>query len=844
MKSKRLIPALPMFLLAVSLVPLQSTVVRAEENGLLSLKFLKQQPSLLNQNTTSSPAATQEQQAKLPMVQSPAYASNGLTRMTANDMPRRLQNTSGPVQMQQIPESSDFSPENGIQLSMRSDDAGNAPTDRTPYGTFNINMPPVEKPNHNIVGVSGLVPLDSGKTPDSRLQPLQRLSDTKIDKADLPTFTAINRTEPDEEYKAISHPVADSSRSDSYSLTSAVEDQSSTRASASITPDSRLSGVHLHELDASEMKSAMFNGIQPGVTTKKEMLEIMGQPTSVTPLNAATFGVPSVNTDGEVIVFSLEELGVIEATVQQGTVFSLVWILPEPYPSEQIRKEGLESELRGIRSIHIPDADGYILGQMFPEKGVVFSFIRSETPGEASLMVNLISIEPITSWPFELRGERYLTIANSKAKWDLTIAVQLDPNNHRARWLLAQAFLADGQLAEAQRECNFAIKLQSDQPQYNVTLAEIIGKAGYTKEARQYLEYLIPHCESLPHLKGRAMCLLGDFYREELDLMSAKKYHQVAIDTVTPHLGSTNTTIRQQCKLVHMNTFLSMALDISLSDWGNKAEMLPQWLDGAESLALDLVIKEKMSQENLLNVALAAINSHVNFPELEGLDKWVKLLESVSDEIIMKDNDPATVRRIETQMAVALYDIEQLCEYHRDYKTAQQYGKKAVGFFEQYLDENDDVINLYRLANLYYQLGRLDATGAIDRKTTTSDKADHMRAVAWFAKSIPLFQLIEASLDENEKPFLGKMYADIGFSYWAIAEREYAVQITEYGIGKLEEAVDAELVTEDVLAIPYENLSSMYKAMGRLEEAENYYIRSKQAKSNIASGTSSVKSVK
>ena len=834
MKSKRLIPVLPMFLFAVSLVLLQSTAVRAEESGLLSMKFLKQQPSLLHQNAASTPATTQEQQAKLPMVQSPNYASNGLARMTPNDTPRRLQDTSGPIRMQRIPESSDLSPENGIQLSMHSDDAGNAPTDRTSYGTFNINMPPIEKPNHNIVGVSGLVPLDSGKIPGSGLQPLQRLSDTEISKADLPTFTAINRTEPDDEYKAISHPVADSSRSDSYSLTSAIEDQSSTRASAPLTDDFQTSGVHLHELDASEMKSAMFNGIQPGVTTKKEMFEIMGQPTSVTPVDAVT----------EAFVFSLEELGVIEATVQQGIVFSLVWILPEPYPSEQIRREGLEAELRGIRSIHIPDADGYILGQMFPEKGVVFSFIRSETPGEASLMVNLISIEPITSWPFELRGERYLTLSNSKAKWDLTIAVQLDPNSHRARWLLAQAFLADGQLAEAQRECNFAIKLQSDQPQYNVTLAEIIGKAGYTKEARQYLEYLIPHCESLPHLKGRAQCLLGDFYREELDLMSAKKYHQAAIDTVTPHLGSTNTTIRQQCKLVHTNAFLSMALDISLSDWGNKAEMLPQWLDGAENLALDLVIKEKMSQENLLNVALAAINAHVNFPELEELDKWVKLLESVSDEIIMKDNDPATVRRIETQMAVALYDIEQICEYHRDYKTAQQYGKKAVGFFERHLNENDDVINLYRLANLYYQLGRLDATGAIDRKTTTSDKAAHTRAIAWFAKSIPLFQLIEASLDENEKPFLGKMYADIGFSYWAVAEREYAVQITEYGIGKLEEAVDAELITEDVLAIPYENLSSMYKAMGRLEEAENYYIRSKQAKSNIASGTSSAKSVR
>ncbi|MCL2117098.1 MAG: hypothetical protein FWH27_01600 [Planctomycetaceae bacterium] len=800
-KSKQSVFLLPMFLLTFAMTQGLSNLssVFAQENGtsksLLSIVFSKQQPSLLEKGNP----ATSASDTQVP-------APTGAQKLS--------------------------------QVQIPNDVANRRVNGRASHAMFNINMPPINAETSPIVSVSGLVPMNAGDQDlhtDQQPRQLRRFP-VEPDPNDIPSIVPIEKPDRSD---VISNPVLDPSHTndDSFSLASAMQNNS--RAAGTQrqvpTPDDHSSDAHLHEINVSAMKSAMFNGIQPGVTLKNEVIERMeGPPNLVTPVDAVT----------EVLIYDLGELGRMEITIQQSKVFSIVWLLPEPYPSEQIRKEGLESELRGIRAIHVPDSNGYILGMIFPEKGVIFSFVKSNEPGVPLPMVTQVIVEPLTSWPFELRGERYLTISNAKAKWDLTIAVQLDPNNHRARWLLAKAFLADDQLVEAQRECKFAIQLMADQPQYHVTLAEIIGTAGYTKEARQYLDSLMPYCSNSPQLKGHVEYLLGDFYRDDSstqDLLAASKYYETAINTVKPLLESTNPTLRQQAKLILMKTYLSMAQSISLSNWGGKEESLPPWLDGAETFALNMVMDDNTTREYLLEVAVKTIGVHANCPELGGLEKAIDKLQKVTDEIVSQTDDESTVRRIENQYASALYDIGQVYEERGDMQQATQYAKKAIQYFERNLSDNDDVASIYRLANLYYQLGTLEASGQASRPPVKPDKKAHARAAGWFAKAIPLFQQIEASLDQYEQPVLGQMYVSIGVTYWEVGEKSYAVQITEYGVGKLEDAVDNELIAGKILATPYINLSNMYEEMGRKDEAESYYLLSKQAANNNLAGGSSTK---
>jgi len=811
------------------------SVAFAEENGTSkslfpSFRFVKQQPSLLDGKGNGEDTVTikpmQPDPRELPQISSSNVGANGLSRTTSGDKLRRT--TSGA--------------DGGVRLAILTQDESNSRQAEHATGTiFNINTQPLEHDANPIMSTSGLLPIPMNRDPDAENQPRKlRTFPGESDPNDLPAFQPIEK---EEQPVVISAPVlAPSHNVGNFTMASAMQDnRQPARSSLPVgtplqepTPDDR--GTHLHEINVEAMKSAALNGIRPGETPKSEVLKIMtqieGQLIQVNPLNTTT----------EELVYAVEGLGMIEITIQQSTVFSIVLILPEPYPSEEIRKDALESELKGIRPILVPNAEGYIIAQMFPEKGVIFSFTRADEPGVPSLMVKQIAIEPLTSWPFELRGERYLTISNAKAKWDLFIAVQLDPNNHKARWLLAKTYLADGQFAEAQRECKFAIKLKPDQPQYNVTLAEIIGKAGYMKEARQYLEYLIPYCASLPHLKGHAECLLGDFYRDDSmlqDFVSANKYHTAAIETVRPLCTSKNPTMRQQAKLVQMNAFISGALDYSISNWQRKEEDIPQWLAGAEKLAMNLVIEENMMRECLLELATKAISVYANCPDLPGLEKWIDQLESVTEEIVSQAEDDFTVRKVENQYASAIYDVIQICHYKGNSQLEMQYATKAVQMLERNLNDDNDIETMYRLANLYYQIGSLEASGLAGQAPEKPDKKSYSRAAGWFAKAIPLFQQIETSLDDQEQPYLGEMYVSIGATYWTLGEKDYALQITEYGVEKLEDAVADNLYPEKNLATPYNNLSKMYGVMGRTEEGELYHRRSQQALQNLATTGSS-----
>ena len=107
-------------------------------------------------------------------------------------------------------------------------------------------------------------------------------------------------------------------------------------------------------------------------------------------------------------------------------------------------------ELSNIRPVLVSNELGEILGQAFPERGVLFGFEPSEIPGKATMRVVQIILEPISAEPFVLRAE---TLLNSRPEFsasDLEQAVRLDPSNGRARWLLARVLAGMGELAAAE----------------------------------------------------------------------------------------------------------------------------------------------------------------------------------------------------------------------------------------------------------------------------------------------------------------------------------------------------------------------------------------------------------
>lgn len=588
------------------------------------------------------------------------------------------------------------------------------------------------------------------------------------------------------------------------------------------TPDARSQDAYFDYTELpKEFRSAEFLGILPGVTSEDELADILSSPDEYFRENGLEYH----------IYHDLEGLGDVEVACKNGIVESLMVQLSTPFPAAQIIQL-LENELKNIRSIIVPDENGNKLGILFPEKGMTFVLMphENEKDDDAPEMVSQIGIERVSAEPFVLRGERYLTIAVSKAKWDLSVAVMLDPKNHRAHWLLACANQQLGNIADAAKNCQEAIRLYERQPQYHVTLASLFGDAGQVNEARRYLSEILPLCGPIPHVKAQTECLIGDFYRKgnPPDLLKAINSYTKAIETAATLVGSKNPTQRQLAKETLLNAHLNTALAISSGNMDKKEVAIEQWLSRSEEYAEDLVIKEKASHTHLLRVATTALAIYLESDSDTDIRPYIKEVRDIGKLLISQSDDPIKNQLTEKEMGIAFYNASQVYQIREQYDEAVKLGELANEHLENALGQNENVTDLYRIARVCFRVGAIQAKQGF-----------HKQAVKWYAKAIPHFQRIEPVLEEAEQPRLGEIYVNIGVSYWEIDEKEYAIQISTYGITKLEEAVDDGYLDKQSLVSPYTNLATMFRKLEQHSEADEYQVKARRINQTASKNSNS-----
>jgi tetratricopeptide (TPR) repeat protein len=566
-----------------------------------------------------------------------------------------------------------------------------------------------------------------------------------------------------------------------------------------------------------EMRSAEFLGILPGVTAQKEVTEVLGPPTETA-------------RDGKfnILVYeNVEGLGDLEIACKNEVVESLMLQLAQAFPAVQIAQM-LESELKNIRSIILPDDKGNQLGQLFPEKGLTFVFVPTG-PEDDTPMVSQIGIERVSAEPFRIRGEKYLTLSIAKARWDLRVAVMLDPNDHKAHWLLAKAYKELGDYAEAAKHCNEAIRLNDKSPQYYVTFANLIGESGNPDKARKYLLELLPGCGPLPHVKAQAECLIGDYYRKgnPPDYLKAIKSYSNAIETAGTLVMSKNPTQRQIAKEILLNAHLNTALTISGSSLEDKNVAIEQWLNRSREFAEDLVISEGASPRLILRVASTALAIYLESDDDTEIEPFIKLLQDTGKQILSQSDDPLKTMLVEKEMGLGYYSASQIFQVRGENAKAVKYGELAYRCLDTARSEKENVADLYRIARVCFRVGGIQAM-----------QKNHSEAVKWYGTAIPYFQKVEPQLSKTDQPRLGEIYISIGVSYWEVGEKEYAIQISEYGVGKLEEAVDTGLLKKESLVAPYDNLALMYRGLEQYSEADDYEQKARSFSKSAANGAS------
>ena len=551
------------------------------------------------------------------------------------------------------------------------------------------------------------------------------------------------------------------------------------------------------------IRTASFQGIKPGVSSIKDVVSLWGEPLE-----------KDHDGDQEVHLYSTDAMRHIEVTFRKGIVRAIAILLDEPFPEDQVR-EVLRDELQKGKAVLIPSEDGSMIGEVFPEKGVLFLF-APEDAQRTGLWVTQIGIEPVTAEPFVLRAEASMTENPSESLRDLLDATRLDSKDPKAHWLLAQVQLLQGDIDAALLNCEQAIRLDETRPAYHITLAKIYIQMNHSEKAKQYLEETLMVSDRYPHEKVQAMTILGDLYRTGArpDYEAAIEYHAEAIRLASLLQNHGNPTIRLSAKETLFQAHLGTARDIAWGQWNDKETAIYKWLERAKDIADDPELKKtkRISADFPLQLAIATLASQVGMPNDAELEPHVRRVIRVGEEMIAGTNDPILQRKYQWETGLALYDAVQIYQIRGQYTPALKYGEQTVHYMEAGITGRRSDTDLYLLGRLYFRLGAIHAIG----------KKNHRAAIEWYDRAKPVFERLLPKINPEELGGFGETLVSMGVSYWETSRQEEAIRLTERGLRQIERAVKSGAVDGATLIIPYSNLAMMYSRLEKPQEAKKY----------------------
>ena len=586
--------------------------------------------------------------------------------------------------------------------------------------------------------------------------------------------------------------------------------------SDSILPVADDHGDHDHEGHI-HFRSAMFLGIGPGSSTTDDVARLIGAPKKVSKM-------------GERIahLYSVDEVNHIEILFKNNKVDTIDILFSEAYPVDQVR-EILASELQKTRPVSFADENGDVIGLMFPEKGVTLVYTPSEEPGVPSSMVKKISIAQISAEPFVIRAKGYLEDSPVDSMKDLKVAISLEPRTTEAYWLLAQIEILNGDGAAAFEHAEQALASEQSLPQYHITLAKSLVLMNRLEEAKFYLEEMLPICERYQHQKAVALCLLGDVYRSGsvVDCEAAYSYHKEAIDIAVTLRNHANPAVRAIARDVLVNAQLGVVKDIAMGTWDNKWQAIDKWFASVKEVIKDpeVTSKKRLIREYLFRVAVCSLSAQAVVSDSTSIEPYVQDVLTATEELINVTDDEIAKQKTQWEAGSVLFEAVQSYQRRKQYTSALKYGEATVDLMEQGIEGRTGEADYYLLSRLYFRLGAIHAIGM----------KNHRSAIAWFDRTMPIFDDILPGLTTEEVGRVGEMLVSMGVSYWEMDEKDEAVRLSELGLKKIRAAVDDGALEQTSLLIPYSNLSTMWSKLDVPDKAERYHKLAVKIRESVAS---------
>jgi tetratricopeptide (TPR) repeat protein len=546
------------------------------------------------------------------------------------------------------------------------------------------------------------------------------------------------------------------------------------------------------------LEAASFNGVTPGETLLADVEKAWGQPKEIK------------KHDGVLAhTYSVAPFDRVEVTFFNDKVSAVIIRLGKGFPAEGVAKQ---LELTDVRPVLVSNELGEVLGQAYPERGVLFAFEVAED-GQSSRLVSQIILEPLSAEPFVLRAETHLESQTRSSLLDLEQAIKLEPKNSRALWLHARVLAAGGELEKAVASIAEAVAITPDNPHYRVSRAQILGQTGKLLEAMQEAQQAVDLSANRPHVRARALCLLGDLSASgpKPDYRQALQFHTEAVKVADALTNDKHPAVRLAAKEVMVDAHLGAAHDIAWGDWKDKDVAVTRWLERAAAAADDLIANEAGTEEQRFRVCTRALGACVGVRG--GIDPtvWTRAALHIGQGLIDGSRDPIRKAQLEWDLGMALYDALQTFQIRGDHASALKYGERAIAYLNG-SPQAQSPATAYLLGRLYFRLGAIHSL----------QDQNHKAAIEWFNKAAPLLEKpmpAEAMADLGRH---GETFVSMGVSYWEAGQRDRAVELTSHGVSLMEQAVKQGAMAETSLAVPYGNLSAMHRHMGSPDAAKRF----------------------
>lgn len=561
----------------------------------------------------------------------------------------------------------------------------------------------------------------------------------------------------------------------------------------------------------------VFHGLQPGVSTRQELLDRWGEADEIAPTEA-----------GQLFTYHLKNFRRVEVLVEEGLVALMRIHLLEPATPEALSGK-IHADLSDAVEI-TADGSTEVLAYAFPEQGILLVLDEPEdiTPVTTHLVSQML-LRPLDAEVFCLRadGRSYRDYSGRIA--DLEQALALDPHNAHAHWQLAEVLLEAGRASDAERAARQAVDLEPENIAYRQRWGQALAEVGNYDEAVLVTREVLDQPQVSPLVRGRALHQMG-LLAARGDATIADKaisFHNMAISEADKLATSNDARGRRAAKRLLVEAHLAIAIAVSQRDYEDKLSTVAEWASRASGFAEEMIANDGGQLDLRVRVAEQSLAALANFKPANDPEPLIQEILGSIDQIRAESDDPLRIGQLEWLAGVAHLRAVEIEHHRRAPDDALEYANRAIELMSGHAEQRRDNPDTERLVGkLYFHIGAVHAV----------HKQAHAEAVTWYDRALPLV-MTDTPEDELTVPRReGEALVSMAVSYWDQNERQRAVQLTEKGAALIEQAVAGRVVSETTLAVPYGNLAVMHRRLGNSSEAERFARLAEQVRSQEEDG--------